>query len=57
MDVYLTSPSGYQYGGPYQDPERLRVEQPESGSWRISVQGVKALGDSIEFEVRGNVAR
>jgi murein DD-endopeptidase MepM/ murein hydrolase activator NlpD len=54
VDVYLTSPSGYQYGGPYENPERLRVEQPESGNWRISVQGVKAAGDSIEFEVRGN---
>ena len=57
VDVYLTSPSGYQYGGPYENAERLRVEQPESGSWRISVQGVRASGDSIEFEVRGNVAR
>ncbi len=57
VDVYLTSPSGYQYGGPYENGERLRVEQPESGSWRISVQGVKASGDVIEFEVRGNVAR
>ena len=57
VDVYLTSPSGYQYGGPYENAERLRVEQPESGSWRISVQGVQASGDAIEFEVRGNVAR
>ncbi len=57
VDVYLTSPSGYQYGGPYENAERLRVEQPESGAWRISVQGVKANGDAIAFEVRGNVAR
>lgn len=57
VDVYLTSPSGYQYGGPYENAERLRVEQPESGNWRISVQGVKATGDSIEFEVRGNLTR
>ncbi|WP_238326019.1 M23 family metallopeptidase [Bryobacter aggregatus] len=57
VDVYLTSPSGGQYGGPYQNPERLRVEQPESGHWRISVQGVKGTGDPIEFEVRGNIAR
>jgi len=56
VDVYLTSPSGYQYGGPYENAERLRVEKPESGNWRISVQGVKASGDAIEFEVRGNVA-
>jgi murein DD-endopeptidase MepM/ murein hydrolase activator NlpD len=57
VDVYLTSPSGYQYGGPYQDPERLRVERPESGPWRISVQGVKTNGDGIEFEIRGAIAR
>ncbi len=57
VDVYLTSPSGYQYGGPYENAERLRVEQPESGSWRISVQGVKGTGEAIDFEVRGNVAR
>lgn len=56
VDVYLTSPSGYQYGGPYQNAERLRVEQPESGFWRISVQGVKATGDAIDFEVRSSVA-
>ena len=57
VDVYLTSPSGYQYGGPFENAERLRVEQPESGNWRISVQGVKGNGDAIDFEVRGNVAR
>jgi murein DD-endopeptidase MepM/ murein hydrolase activator NlpD len=57
VDVYLTSPSGYQYGGPYENAERLRVEQPESGNWRISIQGVKASGEAIEFEVRGNMAR
>ncbi|MBM3763483.1 MAG: M23 family metallopeptidase [Acidobacteria bacterium] len=57
VDVYLTSPSGYQYGGPYENAERLRVEQPESGNWRISIQGVKASSDAIEFEVRGNLAR
>ncbi len=57
VDVYLTSPSGFQYGGPYENAERLRVSQPESGSWRISVQGVKANGEAIDFEVRGNIAR
>ncbi len=56
VDVYLVSPSGSQYGGPYADPRRMRIEQPESGAWRISVQGVKADGDPIEFEVKGNVA-
>jgi murein DD-endopeptidase MepM/ murein hydrolase activator NlpD len=56
VDVYLVSPSGAQYGGPYVDPSRLRVEQPEAGAWRISVQGVKGGGEAIEFEVRGNFA-
>jgi murein DD-endopeptidase MepM/ murein hydrolase activator NlpD len=55
VDVYLTSPSGFQYGGPYENAERLRVEKPESGQWRISVQGVKGTGEGIEFEIRGNV--
>ncbi|MFN8811403.1 MAG: M23 family metallopeptidase [Acidobacteriota bacterium] len=53
LDVYLTSPSGYQYGGPFQNPEHLRVEAPESGRWRISVQGVKGSGEAIDFEVWG----
>lgn len=57
VDVYLTSPSGYQYGGPYENAERLRVEQPESGNWRISVQGVKGTGEAIEFELRGAISR
>jgi murein DD-endopeptidase MepM/ murein hydrolase activator NlpD len=57
VDVYLTSPSGYQYGGPFQNPERLRVEQPETGPWRISVQGVKGTGEPIDFEVRGQFGR
>lgn len=56
VDVYLVSPSGAQYGGPYVDPSKLRVEQPEAGAWRISVQGVKGGGEAIEFEVRGNFA-
>ncbi len=53
VDVYLISPSGYQYGGPYENAERLRVERPESGNWRISVQGVKGNGEGIDFELRG----
>jgi murein DD-endopeptidase MepM/ murein hydrolase activator NlpD len=56
VDVYLVSPSGAQYGGPYVDPSKLRVERPEAGPWRISVQGVKGGGEAIEFEVRGNFA-
>lgn len=56
VDVYLVSPSGAQYGGPYVDASKLRVEQPEAGAWRISVQGVKGGGEAIEFEVRGSFA-
>lgn len=57
LDVYLTSPSGNQYGGPYANPERLRVEEPETGNWRISIQGVRGNGAPIAFEVQGKIAR
>jgi murein DD-endopeptidase MepM/ murein hydrolase activator NlpD len=57
VDLYLVSPSGAQYGGPYADARRMRIDQPEAGAWRISVQGVKGEGEAIEFEVRGSVAR
>ena len=57
VDVYLTSPSGNQYGGPFQNSDRLRIEQPEVGTWRISIQGVKGTGGPIDFEVRSNIGR
>lgn len=57
VDVYLTSPSGAQYGGPYRPDGPMIVEKPEVGAWRISVQGVKGTGEPIEFEVRANFLR
>jgi len=57
VDVYLISPSGMQYGGPYSDARQTRVEQPEAGAWWIRVQGVKGTGGPIAFEVWGGVVR
>ena len=57
VDAYLTSPTGMQYGGPLQPSGPLRIEKPEIGAWRISIQGVKGTGEPIEFDVRTNLVR
>lgn len=57
VDVYLISPSGMQYGGPFADAKQTRVERPEAGAWWIRIQGVKGSGVPINFEVWGGVVR
>ena len=59
FDLYLVSPSGRQYN-PHADrtgyaagasQERFTIANPEAGTWRISVQGVKGSGEAMEFWV------
>jgi murein DD-endopeptidase MepM/ murein hydrolase activator NlpD len=50
VDLYLISPSGAQYGGPYVDARKLLVNSPEPGDWQIRVQGTRSDQESIEFE-------
>jgi murein DD-endopeptidase MepM/ murein hydrolase activator NlpD len=56
VDLYLVSPSGAQYGGPYADPRKMRIPSPEAGAWRISVQGVQSDGDAIDFEAQARLS-
>lgn len=59
VDLYLVSPSGRRYG-PYADRngyfaaesyERLLIEDPEPGPWRVCVQGIRSTGEPIEFRI------
>ena len=59
LDLHLVSPSGRHYGwygdttgysGSTTNPQEFRVPQPETGMWRISVQGMRGSG-AIEFGV------
>ena len=59
LDLHLVSPSGRHYGwygdttgysGSNTNPQEFRVPQPETGIWRISVQGMRGSG-AIDFGV------
>ena len=59
LDLHLVSPSGRHYGwygdttgysGSNTNPQEFRVPQPETGMWRISVQGMRGSG-AIDFGV------
>ncbi len=59
LDLHLVSPSGRHYGwygdttgysGSKTNPQEFRLAQPETGTWRISVEGVRGSGP-IEFGV------
>lgn len=54
VDLYLISPSGAQYGGPYSDARKLQIPAPEPGAWYIRVQGTKSDAEAIEFEAKAN---
>lgn len=54
FELYVTSPSGRQY--PPEGPQR-RIERPEPGPWRVTVQAVKGDADSLPFSVEVTRAR
>jgi uncharacterized protein YfaP (DUF2135 family) len=59
LDLHLVSPSGRHYGwygdttgysGSKTNPQEFHLPKPETGMWRISVEGVRGSGP-IEFGV------
>nr|WP_321477503.1 M23 family metallopeptidase [uncultured Paludibaculum sp.] len=48
FDLYVVSPSGHTYRP---EDEAIRIEGPEPGSWRVSVQAVRGAGNSLSFWV------
>ncbi len=54
VDLLLTSPSGRHYAATQTQPDSpakiVAVNQPEPGTWRISVQGIRGTGD-IDFSI------
>jgi len=50
--LYVVSPSGRTYGP---EGEALRIESPEPGQWRVSVQGVRSGGGGMTFWVEPEV--
>jgi hypothetical protein len=60
LDLHLVSPSGKHYGS-YGDrtgyavsgetEESFLVSNPEPGTWRVSVQGMRGNGESMSFRV------
>lgn len=48
FDLYVVSPSGHTYRP---ESEDLRIDTPEPGSWRVSVQAVRGSGNSLSFWV------
>jgi len=58
LDLHLVSPSGRHYGwygdatgysGQNTNPQEFRVPKPESGLWRISVEGLRGGPGPIQF--------
>lgn len=52
FDLYLVSPSGRTYGP---EGEAVKVDAPEAGQWRVSVQAVRSGGDRGGFWVEPEV--
>jgi hypothetical protein len=57
LDLSLVSPSGHYYAR-YADPAgfdpsgvAFRLSEPEQGSWRVLVRGMKGSGERVEFRV------
>lgn len=48
FDLYVVSPSGHTYRP---ESEAVRIETPEPGPWRVSVQAVRGAGNSLSFWV------
>lgn len=64
FDLHLVSPSGRHYGS-YGDrtgyntaatEESFRIDSPEPGTWRVSVQGMRGTGGAMPFRVYRNLA-
>lgn len=61
LDLHLVSPSGRHYGSSYGDrtgytetagvEESFHINNPEPGTWRVSVQGIKGNGEPMPFRV------
>jgi murein DD-endopeptidase MepM/ murein hydrolase activator NlpD len=63
LDLHLMSPSGRHYGwygditgysGANTNPEQFHLEQPEPGTWRISVEGMRGGPNGIVFELEAS---
>jgi len=52
FDLYVVSPSGRTYKP---ESEAVRIDGPEPGQWRVSVQGVKSGGGGMTFWVEPEV--
>jgi murein DD-endopeptidase MepM/ murein hydrolase activator NlpD len=60
LNLHLVSPSNKHYGwygdktgysGQGTNPEEFDIPAPETGTWRISVQGTKGEGEAMGFEI------
>jgi len=60
LNLHLVSPSNKHYGwygdktgysGQGTNPEEFDIPAPESGTWRLSVQGTKGTGEVMKFEI------
>jgi hypothetical protein len=66
LDLHLVSPSGRHYGS-YGDrngyvagisaEESFTIHNPEPGTWRVSVQGIRGNGESMIFRVYRSINR
>lgn len=66
LDLHLVSPRGEHYcwygnttgySGSFTRPQEFHIPNPEPGTWRISVEGVRGGGEPIDFAVRTNAHR
>jgi murein DD-endopeptidase MepM/ murein hydrolase activator NlpD len=51
FDLYVVSPSGRHFSSSGARPEVVRVDDPEPGTWRMSVQAVQGSGTALPFWV------
>ena len=60
LNLHLVSPSNKHYGwygdktgysGQGTNPEEFDIPAPETGTWRVSVQGTKGSGQTMDFEI------
>ncbi len=66
LDLHLVSPSGKHYGwygetagysGKKTNPEQFHIVNPESGQWRVSVEGIQGDARPIEFRIASNTGK
>ena len=65
LNLHLVSPSNQHYGwygnktgysGQGSNPEEFDIPSPESGTWRVSVQGTRGSGEVMEFQIESAMA-